>query len=254
MSNVSYYAIKTIFFFKIKEFFSEYQYSIISPLITIFIFFGVIIILSDNFIFAQNDNYLKFVIPGFIIMIVMQTSYTNISENLITMKQIGSFNDYLVSPISRIEILMAFMIANIFISLFLALISLFFFSFFIELYSLNYFLFIYYLLLTSIIFSSIGSVVGFLFFTWDMQQAILNFLIIPISLLSGTFFSSEVVNSKWIFLFKYNPFYLIVDSFRKCFDDIIQINYKFELYIIFFTLIFLLISIFIFKKGYKVIQ
>ena len=254
MSNVSYYAIKTIFFFKIKEFFSEYQHSIISPLVGIFIFFGIIIVLSDNFIFAQKNNYLQFVIPGFIIMIVMQTSYSNISENLITMKQIGSFNDYLISPLSRIEILVAFMITNIFISLFLAIISLFFFSFFIELYSLNYFLFIYYLLLTSIIFSSIGSVVGFLFFTWDMQQAIFNFLIIPISLLSGTFFSYEVVHSKWIFLFKYNPFYLIVDSFRKSFDEIIQINYKFELYIIFFTLFFLLISIFIFKKGYKVIQ
>ena len=37
-------------------------------------------------------------------MIVIQSSYHNISENLITMKQIGSFNDYLISPISRIEI------------------------------------------------------------------------------------------------------------------------------------------------------
>ena len=75
MSNVSYYAIKTIFFFKIKEFFSEYQHSIISPLVGIFIFFGIIIVLSDNFIFAQKNNYLQFVIPGFIIMIVPYISF-----------------------------------------------------------------------------------------------------------------------------------------------------------------------------------
>ena len=108
MGNISYYAIKTIFFCKLKEFFTEFQYTIISPLVSIFIFFGIFVILNDHYIFFyKKTNYLEFFVPGFVMMIVMQTSYHNISENLITMKQIGSFNDYLISPISRIEIFLA---------------------------------------------------------------------------------------------------------------------------------------------------
>ena len=254
MGNVSYYAIKTIFYYKIKEFFFEFQYTIISPLISIFVFFGIITILSDNFIFSNDTDYSKFVIPGFIIMIVMQTSYNNISENLITMKQVGSFYDYLISPISRTEILFSLIISNIFMSLFLASISMLFFSFFVSFNSINYFSFLYYLFITSIIFTSFGSIIGFLFFTWDIQQAISNFIIVPISLLSGTFFSLDVVNKKWIFLFEYNPFYLIVKNFRNSFDEILFISYKTELYIFFITFLFLSVAIFVFKKGYKVIQ
>ena len=108
--------------------------------------------------------------------------------------------------------------------------------------------------ITSIIFTSFGSIIGFLFFTWDIQQAISNFIIVPISLLSGTFFSLDVVNKKWIFLFEYNPFYLIVKNFRNSFDEILFISYKTELYIFFITFLFLSVAVFIFKKGYKVMQ
>ena len=255
MSNVSYYAIKTIFYSKLKEFFFEFQYTIISPLVSIFIFFGILVILSEYYIFSsENSNYLEFVSPGFVMMIVIQSSYHNISENLITMKQIGSFNDYLISPISRIEILIALIISNIFMSIILALICIIIFNFIIEFNSLNFLYIFYYLIITSLIFSSFGSIVGFLFFTWDAQQAISNFIIIPISLLSGTFFSINVVSYKWVFLFKYNPFYQIVNNFRNTFADTFEINFVIELYIFFLTLFILIISMCIFKKGYKVIQ
>ena len=61
-------------------------------------------------IIVEEDNYLEFIVPGIVMMIVMQVSYQNISESLIFMKQIGSFNDYLMSPISRLEILISFII------------------------------------------------------------------------------------------------------------------------------------------------
>ena len=130
MSNISYLAIKTITFQKIKEFFFEFQYTIISPLFSLFIFTIVLSTLNDFFIFnSSNSSYLEFVAPGLIIMIVMQTSYQNISESLIFMKQIGSFNDYLISPISRIEIFLSLILSSIFIGIFIGLINIFFFKF-----------------------------------------------------------------------------------------------------------------------------
>jgi len=254
MSNISYYAIKTITLQKIKEFFSEFQYTIIAPLVSTIIFVVLLSTINNYYVLDNHENnYLEFVVPGIVIMVVMQTSYQNISESFIFMKQIGSFNDYLISPISRIEILISFLLASIFIGLFVGIINIFFLKIFVKFNSINYFFIFYYLILTSLIFSSIGSIVGFLFFTWDVQQSVHNFIVIPISYLSGTFFSINSVNLKWIFFFKFNPFYKIVNNFRQSFYDRNNFIINEELMLFFITFLFVIISIIIFKKGYRVI-
>ena len=253
MSNLSYNAIKTISYQKIREFFSEFQYTIISPLVSTIIFVVILSTISNYYSLDVKGNYLNFVVPGIIIMTVMQVSYQNISESLIFMKQIGSFNDYLMSPISRTEILFSLLIASLFIGIFTGLVNIIVLTFFVKFYSFNFFFIIYYLFLTSLIFSSIGSIIGFLFFTWDIQSSISNFIIVPISFLSGTFFSIHVIDPKWMFLFKINPFYYLVNKFRLSFYDEYYISIKEESFLFFFSLIFLIISIFIYKKGYRTI-
>ena len=253
MSNLSYYAIKTISYQKIREFFSEFQYTIISPLVSTIIFVVILSTISNYYSLDVRGKYLNFVVPGIIIMTVMQVSYQNISESLIFMKQIGSFNDYLMSPISRTEILFSLLIPSLFIGIFTGSINIIVLTFFVKFHSFNFFFIIYYLFLTSLIFSSIGSIIGFLFFTWDIQSSISNFIIVPISFLSGTFFSIHVIDSKWMFLFKINPFYYLVNKFRLSFYDEYYINIKEESFLFFFSLIFLIISIFIYKKGYRTI-
>ena len=254
MGNFSYYGIKTIIFQKIKEFFSEFQYTIIAPLISSFIFVLIMSTISNYYsIIVEEDNYIEFIIPGIVMMIVMQVSYQNISESLIFMKQIGSFNDYLMSPISRLEILISFIIVSVFIGVFIGLINIFFLNIFVKYDFIHYYKVIYYLILTSLIFSSLGAIVGFLFYTWDLQQSIYNFIVIPISLLSGTFFSINSVNLKWFLLFEINPFYQLVNNFRQSFKNEQNINYNEEMLILFVSFFILFISIIVFKKGYKVI-
>jgi len=254
MSSFSYYSIKTISFQKIKEFFFEFQYTIISPLISTVIFVIILNTISNYYSFDFNESYIVFVIPGIVMMVVMQVSYQNISESIIFMKQIGSFNDYLMSPISRIEILISLLIASVFIGLFTGFVNLFVLNIFIDFYSSNLLLIAYYLFLSSLIFSSIGSIIGFLFFTWDIQSSFSNFFILPISFLSGTFFSINVVDPKWAFLFKINPFYYLVKKFREAFYEEYITNVQEELFLIIFALFFLTVSIFIYQKGYKTIS
>ena len=96
MSNISYLAIKTIIFYEIKDFLREYQHSIISPIISTVLFVFIFSTLDRFYTFNTGDNgYINFLIPGIIMFVVMQTSYNHISEIIINMKQIGSFNDYL---------------------------------------------------------------------------------------------------------------------------------------------------------------
>ena len=255
MSNISYLAIKTICFRKIKDFFIEFQHTIISPLLSISLFILILTTISSYYkINSSNVNYLNFLIPGITMMMIMQISYQNISENLIHMKQIGSFNDYLISPTSRIEILISLIFSSIFISFFMGFICILIFSLFINIYITNIALFIYYIFITSIIFSSFGAIVGFLFFSWDAQSSFANFIIIPISFLSGTFYDINSLNHGWKFILKYNPFYYIINNFRLSFNNEYLFNFRIECFLLTLSFLLFLITVYIFKKGYKVIN
>jgi len=254
MSNISYFAIKTILIYEVKDFFKEFQFNIIAPLINTLLF---VIILStiENYysIPSEGSSYINFLVPGIIMMVVMQTSFNHLSEIIINMKQIGSFNDYLMSPISRIEIFCSFILSSLVVCFFIGMINLIVLSMFTNFQDINYFRLFYYLILSIIVFSSIGAVTGFLSFTWDVQSTVSNFIIVPITFLSGTFFSIDTLNYKWKIIFEYNPFYHLVSGFRGAFISNNLLNTNTHIYIIVMTILILLISLFIFNKGYKVI-
>ena len=119
MSNISYFAIKTLIFMKLKIFFKEYAYSIIAPLISSIIFIVILNSISKFYNLRTNNiDFMNFVVPGIIMMVIIQETYSNISETMIHMKQQGTFNDILMSPISRKEIAISYLIAILIIGVF----------------------------------------------------------------------------------------------------------------------------------------
>ena len=255
MSNFSYFAIKTIIFREIKNFFNEFQYNIIAPLINTLLLVFILSTINNLYnVGFLKDSYMFFLIPGIIMTVVMQTSFSHLSQVIISMKQIGSFDDYLISPISREEIFLSFLISSIFVCLIVALINIFFLSFFIVFEKIFYFNLIYYLILGILIFSSIGAIIGFLSSTWDFQSSISSFFIIPASFFSGTFFSINSLDPKYKFLLEYNPLYYLVSGFRNAFIQNYQINFYNEMYILILSILIFIIALFIFKKGYGVIS
>jgi len=253
-SNFSYLAIKTIIFHEIKDFFIEFQFNIIAPLINTILFVFIISIINTHYSFSANeDSYINFFVPGMIIIVVIQTSFNHLSEVIISMKQSGSFNDYLTSPISRIELFLSFLLSSIIVCTVVGLVNLIVLSFFTDFQYFKYFNLFYYLIVSVIIFSSFGAIIGFLSFTWDVQSSISSFFIVPVTFLSGTFFSIESIDENWHFLLKYNPFYYLVNGFRSSFVEGYDITFINNIFILMVLLFSILFSIFIFKKGYKVI-
>ena len=105
MSNISYLAIQTIILSEIKDYLKEYQFTLIAPLVTTLLFVFIFSTLDRYYSFdGFNSSYIHFLIPGIIMTLVIQTSFNHLSEIIINMKQIGSFDDYLISPISRVEL------------------------------------------------------------------------------------------------------------------------------------------------------
>ena len=255
MNNLNYLGIKTIIYYEIRDFLKEFQFNIIAPLVTTLLFVLVLSLINTHFVTASVENsYIQFLIPGIIMMVVIQTSYNHLSEVIINMKQIGSFNDYLMSPLSRIEIFFSFVTSSIVVSIIVGFTNLAVLFLFVDYNSLNFFKLFYYLFLTSVFFSSFGAIIGLISYTWDTHSSIYNFIIVPISFFSGTFFSIDSLDPKYDFIFLYNPFYYLVDNFRSVFFNEHYFNPLTDSFIFFYVIFFFLISLLIFHKGYRVVN
>jgi len=254
MSNISYLAIITIILSEIKDYLKEYQFTLIAPLVTTLLFVFIFSTLDRYYSFNEfNNSYIHFLVPGIIMTLVIQTSFNHLSEIIINMKQIGSFNDYLISPISRIELFISFIFSSVFVCSIIGYLNLFVLSFFADFQTVNFLNLSYYMIICILIFSSLGALTGFLSFTWDVQSSISNFFVVPISFMSGTFFPITSIDEKYQFIFYYNPIFHLVNGFRSSFyiNDISKYN---NLFIMTTLIFFLFISLYIFKRGFRVIN
>ena len=130
---ISYFAIYSIVKFRLKEFAFEYHYTILAPIINNLLFVLIFSTIDRYYSLSINNiSFIEFLIPGLIIMIVAQESYDNSSASLINSKQIGSFNDFLMAPLSRVEILISYILSQIIIGIFLGVINFFILSFFVN--------------------------------------------------------------------------------------------------------------------------
>ena len=255
MNNISFFAIIIIFKYRIKEYFKEYHYTILSPLISN-ILFVIIFTTIDSYysIKIEGKSFIEFIIPGLILIAVMQETFDNSSNTLINMKQIGSFNDYLTAPISRIEIYFAFLFSSIFIGIFLGFTNFIILSLIVNFETLNIIFFLYYLVVAIIFFSSLGCIIGFISYSWDTQSSVSTFFVTPINFLSGVFFTINTIPESFKFILYYNPYYYVVNNFRSSFYFNFEYNFNNNLLILFFVLIMLFLACYVFHKGFKVIK
>ena len=252
---INFSAIYSIIAFRLKEFFSEYQYSLLAPITTNVLFILVFITIESYYSLSiDSKSFVYFIAPGLIIMIVAQESYDIPSVTLVNMKQIGSLNDWLLAPISRIEILISLLISSIIIGFIIAVSNLFIFSFFIDIQIYNYLFFCYYLIIVIIFFSCLGCFVGILFNTWDTQSTFSNFFVIPLNFLSGTFFSIGYLPENLKFILYYNPYYYVVSFFRNCFNNDYTFQLQQNIYILFFIIFSFTITAYVYFRGYNIIK
>ena len=255
MSNFSYFAFKTIIFTEIKTYLKQFQFNIIAPLINTLLFVFIFSAISKYYI-SENKSvtYIDFLIPGVLMTVVFQSGFNHLSEVIISMKQCGSFNDYLVSPISRVEIFISFLTSSIFLCIIVGIVNLIALSYFLDFSKINLLNSLYYLILAIIAFSSLGAMVGFLSYTWDSQSLVSTFFIVPLGFFSGSFFSIDALNNNLKFIFEYNPLYYLVMGFRSSFTEIDYITFENHIFIILFVFTIFFLSLFVFKKGYGVIN
>ncbi|MBA2483402.1 MAG: ABC transporter permease [Nitrosomonas sp.] len=222
---------------------------IIATLLYLLIFFHV---LSAHVEVYPGIAYTQFLIPGLVMMAIVQNAFANSSSSLIQSKMSGNIVFVLLSPLSYHEIFFAYILASVVRGLLVGsgvyLITLFFFEI-----PLHFPIWaILFAIISSALLGALGLLAGISAEKVDQLAAFQNFIILPLTLLSGVFYTIHSLPVIWQHFSEFNPFFYAIDGFRYGFLGVSEVSpYKSLMVVTIWFLAISLLTIKIIKSGYK---
>ena len=252
--NINWVGAYTLYLKETLRFLSVFGQTIIGPIVTSILFLSVIsLAIGSDRPNVLGVPFIEFLAPGLIAMQIIQQAFSHSSSSLLMGKVMGNIVDLVGAPLSAGEVSLSIIFAAVTRALFISIISIVIFSIMIEIEIKNYLIFFLYLFLSSFIMGAAGFIAGLWADKFDHMATATNFIIVPLSFLSGTFYSVERLPDLLNTLSHYNPFFHMIDGFRYAFINNMDGSLKFGLiYLSLFSIIIWLIAYLLYKKGYKI--
>ena len=228
--------------------------TIFSPLISALLFLLVLsLALGNDRGNVLGVTFINFLAPGLIAMQVIQQSFSHSASSFMIGKIQGNIVDILYAPLSAAEVTFAVTLAAVTRSVMIAFISICIFYFIIDFEVNNYFTLIAFTFLSSFILGTLGMVAGLWAEKFDHMATVTNFIIVPLSFLSGTFYTIDKLPGYLQMVSKANPFFYMIDGFRFSFigqsDGSLTVGL---IYLITLSIIMWMVAYILYKKGYKI--
>ncbi len=243
-----------LFVKEVRRFYSVAVQTIFAPIVSSLLYlliFGTVI--SAKIDVFTGLSYSQFLIPGLVMMTILQNSFSNTSSSLIQAKMHGNLSFVLLSPISPLEFYIAFIGAAVVRGLAVGLGVLVVGLFAFDLHMIQPGLILLFALLASAIMGGVGMTAGILSDKFDQLSAFQNFLIVPLTFLSGVFYSISALPSFWQQASHLNPFFYMVDGFRYGFFNQSDVSIGLSLGVSFgFFLLITFINLILLYKGVKI--
>jgi len=159
-------------------------------------------------------RYTAFLMPGLILMSVLQNAFANSSSSLIQSKVSGNIVFILLPPISHMEFFLAYLFAALVRGFTVGLGVLLVGLFFADLEMAHPPWILAFGLASGAVFSCVGIMAGIWANQYDNLAAVQNFVIMPLTFLSGVFYSVHSLSPFWQTISHFNPVFYMIDGFR----------------------------------------
>ena len=243
----------TLYIKELRRFTKIPGQTILAPAATTLLF---MIIFSTAIGSSRNEfittDFKTFLFPGLIMMTIIQNAFMNNSSSLLMSKVQGNIVDLLMPPISNFQIIVTFTFVGITRGLTVAIACSIFMFPFVQIEIYNFGIILFFAIISSAILSLIGLLTGIWADKWDHLGTVDNFIIIPLSFLSGTFYSIKILPEFIQKLSLFNPFFYMIDGFRYGFIGSSDVSIIVSIQILILCFIILLFfSYLILQSGYK---
>ena len=239
---------------EVSRFLIVWAQTLLSPLVSSLLFLSVLTLALGN---DRGDvlgyPFISFLAPGLIVMSIVQQSFSHSVSSLMIGKIQGNIIDTLLAPLSATEVTLAIILAAVTRGLVILIISILVFSLIVEIHIHNIFYIFIGAFLGSFILGALGFITGLWAEKFDHTATITNFIITPLSFLSGVFYSIERLPDFFQSISKINPFFYIIDICRFGFLGASDGSIGFGLiYLVILSIMVWLISYYLYKIGYKI--
>ena len=251
---VNWIGVWTLYKKEVLRFFNVIGQTILGPIVTAGLFLLVIsLAIGEGRSDILGVSYINFLFPGLIAMQFLTQAFSHSSSSLLMGKVMGNIVDMISAPLSSLEVTMAIILASVTRGFIIAAVSIMVFTFFLNIQIDNIFYVLIYLFLGSFVLGAVGFITGLWAEKFDHMASITNFIIIPLSFLSGTFYSIEKLPEILQKISEWNPFFYIIDGFRYGFLGASDGSLIFGLvYLTILSLLTWFVSYILYKKGYKI--
>lgn len=238
---------------EVDRFFKVYLQTIVAPVITTLLFYTVFALAFGGLSRQIGDvPFLEFLAPGLIMMTMVQNAFANTSSSIMISKVQGNIIDILMPPISSLELYLGFIIGALVRGLVVGIVAGVTMSLFVPLGVESWGIVIAYAVLGNILLGSLGLAAGIWAEKFDHIAAVTNFIVTPMTFLSGTFYSIRQLPEFWQGLAHYNPFFYMIDGFRAGFIGHSDGNVLWGIgFLLVIDLLLSALILMMLEKGYK---
>jgi ABC-2 type transport system permease protein len=244
---------QTLFYKELLRFWKVATQTITAPILTAMLYLLIFGHVLEEHVQVYNGvGYTAFLIPGLVMMSVLQNAFANSSSSLIQSKITGNLVFVLLPPLSHWELFSAYVLAAAVRGLVVGAGVFAITAWFAHLSFVAPVWIVLFALLGAFILGTMGLVAGIWAEKFDQLAAFQNFLIMPATFLAGVFYSIHSLPSFWQTVSRFNPFFYMIDGFRYGFFGQSDVNplTSFTIVAVFFVLL-AGFAIHLLKIGYK---
>ena len=254
IKGMNWVGLQTLIKKEVGRFVNVYTQTIVAPVITTLLFYSVFALAFGGITRTIGDiPYMVFLAPGLVMMTMVQNAFANTSSSMVIAKVAGNIVDVIMPPLSPLELYLGFIIGGVLRGVFVGVVVSIVVAVFVGLQVHSLFHIIAFALLGNMMLSAIGLAAGIWSQKFDHIAAVTNFLVTPLTFLSGTFYSINQLPEVWHGLALYNPFFYMIDGFRYGFIGHSDGNVTIGLFVLIVANILLSFLILqMLRTGYKI--
>jgi len=212
------YGCWTLYSRESRRFLNVKMQTIVAPALTAIMYLIVFrYAMGERSVPGLNVPYFSFLIPGLVMMSMMQNAFANTSSSIMVGKLMNMQIFLMMAPLTAFEVTLAFLAAAVTRAFIVALVLLLVLLPFTDIHIEHVWMILFYGVCGSIIMGGMGMIAGMWSKTFDDMALLNNFIIMPLTFLSGVFYSVTQLPETWQKLNHLNPFFYFIDGFRHGF-------------------------------------
>ena len=213
--GVNWVGVITLYQREVRRFWKVGAQTVAAPVVTTLLYMLVFVVaLQGARPPLHGTPFAEFVAPGLIMMAILNNAFANSSSSLIQAKIMGTATDFLTPPLSPLELTLGFTLGSATRGALVGLVTAICVLPFARLGVANILAIVWFALAASFIMGMLGVLAGLWSEKFDHLSAVQNFVVMPMTFLSGAFYLVENLPEPFATVSHYNPFFYLIDGFR----------------------------------------